>query len=91
MKRTKKPLNLHHLPPLEIVELVLAQDLPLVRRMKVPQNLNRLPLLGVVELVLPIELRKNVHYKKYSTTQVRLFSHFFKKTNQKWKVENLPH
>ena len=54
MKRTKTPLNWHHLPSLEVVELVLPQDLPLVRRMNVPQTLNRLLLLGVVELVLPV-------------------------------------
>ena len=54
VKRTKRLLNLHHLPPLEVVELILLRELPLVRGMKVPQNLNRLPLLGVVELVLPI-------------------------------------
>ena len=44
------------------------------------KSLNRLPLLVVLELVLPIELRKNVHYKKYSILQVLLFSHVFKKT-----------
>ena len=59
VKRTKELLNVHHLPPLEVFELILPQDLSLVRRMKVPRNLNRLPLLGVVELVLPIELKKN--------------------------------
>ena len=59
MKRTKRLLNLHHLPPLEVVELILLRELPLVRGMKVPQNLNRLTLLGVVELVLPIALKKN--------------------------------
>jgi len=54
VKRTKTPLNWHHLPSPEVVELVLPQDLPLVRRMNVPQTLNRLLLLGVVELVLPV-------------------------------------
>ena len=68
VKRTKKLLNLHHLPPLEVVELILPQELPLVRRMKVPQNLNRLPLLGVVELVLPIELKKITLQKMWSNT-----------------------
>ena len=58
VKRTKKSLNLHHLTPLEVVELILAQDRPLVRRMKVPQNLHHLPPLGVVGLVVPIELKK---------------------------------
>ena len=58
VKRTKRLLNLHHLPPLEVVELILLAELPLVRGMKVPQNLNRLPLLGVVELVLSKALKK---------------------------------
>ena len=58
VKRTKRLLNLHHLPPLEVVELILLRELPLVRGMKVPQNLNRLPLFRVVELVLPIALKK---------------------------------
>ena len=64
MKRTKRLLNLHHLPPLEVVELILLPELPLVRVMKVPQNLNRLPLLGVVELVLSIALKKITLHKK---------------------------
>ena len=55
VKRTKKPLNLHHLTPLEVSELILPQDRPLVRRMKVPQNWYHLPSLGVVGCVLPIE------------------------------------
>ena len=55
VKRTKKPLNLHHLTPLEVAELILPQDRPLVRRMKVPQNLHHLPPLGVVGWVLPVE------------------------------------
>ena len=55
VKRTKKSLNLHHLTPLEVAELILPQDRPLVRRMKVPQNLYHLPSLGVVGCVLPIE------------------------------------
>ena len=59
MKRTKRLLNLHHLPPLEVVGLILLPELPLVRGMKVPQNLNRLPLLGFVGLVLSIALKKN--------------------------------
>ena len=58
VKRTKRLLNLHHLPPPEVVELILLPELPLVRGMKVPQNLNRLPLLGFVELVLSIALKK---------------------------------
>ena len=64
MKRTKRLLNLHHLPPLEVVELILLRELPLVRGMKAPQNLNRLPLLGVVELVLAIALKKITLHKK---------------------------
>ena len=59
VKLKKKLLNLHHLPPQEVVELILPQELPLVRGMKVPQNLNRLPLLEVVELVLPMQLKTN--------------------------------
>ena len=61
VKRTKKPLNLHHLTPLEVSELIITQDRPLVRRMKVPQNLHHLPPLGVVGLVLPIELKKKMY------------------------------
>lgn len=64
VKRTKRLLNLHHLPPLEVVELILLRELPLVRGMKAPQNLNRLPLLGVVELVLAIALKKITLHKK---------------------------
>lgn len=64
VKRTKEPLNLHNLTPLEVAELILSRDRPLVRRMKVPQNLHHLPPLGVVGLVLPIELKKNLHYRK---------------------------
>ena len=59
VKRTKRLLNLPHLPPPEVVELILLPELPLVRGMKVPQNLNRLPLLEFVELVLSIALKKN--------------------------------
>ena len=81
MKRTKRLLNLHHLPPLE-VELILLRELPLVRGMKVPQNVNRLPLLVVVELVLSITLKKK-HYTKGDLIQVCLFSHTFKKMEQK--------
>ena len=54
-----------------------------MRGMKVPQNLNRLPLLGVVELVLPIELKKIITFKKCGLIQVCLFSHAFKKMEQK--------
>ena len=61
VKRTKKPLNLHHLTPLEVAELIITQDRPLVRRMKVPQNLHHLPPLGVVGLVLPIEFKKKMY------------------------------
>ena len=64
MKGTKKLLNLHHLSPLEVVELILPQELPLVRGMKVPENLNRLLLLGVVELVLTVELKKKITLQK---------------------------
>ena len=86
VKRTKKSLNLHHLTPLEVVELILAQDRPLVRRMKVPQNLHHLPPLGVVGLVLPIELKKiYIIQKKKKILQVRL------ETEQTCKEENLPH
>ena len=48
-------MNLYHLTSLEVAELILPQDRPLVRRMKVPQNLHYLPLPGVVGWVLPIE------------------------------------
>ena len=74
MKLKKKLLNLHHLSPQEVVELILPQELPLVRGMKVPQNLNCLPLLEVVELVLPIELKTNDITKKCDLIQVCLFS-----------------
>ena len=57
----EKPLNLHHLTPLEVSELIITQDRPLVRRMKVHQNLHHLPPLGVVGLVLPIELKKKMY------------------------------
>ena len=52
-----------------------------MRDMKVPQNVNRLPLLVVVELVLSITLKK--HYTKGDLIQVCLFSHTFKKMEQK--------
>ena len=58
VKQTKKPQKLNHLTPLEVAELILPQDRPLVRRIKVPRNLYHLPPLGVVGLVLPIKFKK---------------------------------
>lgn len=91
VKRTKEPLNLHNLTLLEVAELILSRDRPLVRRMKVPQNLHHLPPLGVVGLVLPIELKKNLHYRKNIIYCRCVRFPFLQETEEKCKEENLPH